>query len=148
MRGAGCLNVKEGLIVAQQENEAVIRKYLRAWETGSESLFDEVLTADFVDYMYGKPRTREELIQQATQGDVAGQKREIAIVDALSQGDTIVVRTLSRATHAGTGKRLTTTGMIWVRIRDGRICEGWGEHDRLGQLQQLGLIPETPKLRE
>ena len=49
-------------------------------------------------------------------------------------------------THAATGTRLVTPGMIWARIRDGMIVEGWGEYDRLGQLQQLGVIPEDAEL--
>ena len=55
----------------QQDNEAVIRTYLRAWETGSTALFDEVLAPDFVDSMFGKSRTRGMLLQQATSGDVS-----------------------------------------------------------------------------
>lgn len=131
----------------QQDNEAVIRTYLRAWETGSPALFDEVLAPDFVDFMFGRSRTRAMLVQQATSGDVAAERREITIDDVVSSADTIVVRTTTRVTHAGTGARLVTPGMIWARIRDGMIVEGWGEYDRLGQLQQLGVIPDDPELR-
>ena len=49
--------------------------------------------------------------------------------------------------HAETGKQTTLTGMIIVRIKDGKIVEGWGEHDRLGQLQQLGAISRGEELR-
>ena len=126
----------------QQDNEAVIRKYVRAWETGSPALFDEVLAPDFVDSMFGKSRSRALLIQQATSGDVAAERREIVIEDVLSHGDTIVVRTTTHVTHVPTGTRLATPGMIWARIEGGMIVEGWGEYDRMGQLQQLGVIPE------
>lgn len=37
--------------------------------------------------------------------------------------------------------------MIMLRIVDGKIVEGWGEHDRLGQLQQMGVLPAGPALR-
>jgi ketosteroid isomerase-like protein len=133
--------------MSQLDNEAIIRTYLRAWETGSTALFDEVLAPDFMDSMFGQPRTRDMLLEHATSGDVAAERREITIEDAVSLGDTIVVRTTTRVTHAGTGTRLVTTGMIWARIRNGMIVEGWGEYDRMGQLQQLGVIPEGAELR-
>jgi len=40
--------------MSQRDNDAVIRTYLRAWETGSTALFDEVPAPDFVDDMFGK----------------------------------------------------------------------------------------------
>ena len=132
--------------MSRQDNEAVIQTYLKAWETGSTALFNEVLAPDFVDYMFGKSRTRDMLLRQATSGDVAAERREITIEGSLSLADTIVVRTTTRVTHAATGTRLVTPGMIWARIRDGMIVEGWGEYDRLGQLQQLGVIPEDAEL--
>ena len=128
--------------MSHQDNEAVIRTYLRAWELGSTALFDEVLAPDFVDFMFGTSRTRDMLMQQATSGDVATERRQITIEAAISLDDTIVVRTTTRVTHPATGTRLVTPGMIWARIRDGMIVEGWGEYDRLGQLQQLGVIPD------
>lgn len=134
--------------MSRHDNEAVIRTYLKAWETGSTALFNEVLAPDFVDFMFGKSRTRDMLVRQATSGDVAAERREITIEGSLSLDDTIVVRTTTRATHAASGTRLVTPGMIWARIRDGMIVEGWGEYDRLGQLQQLGVIPEDAGLRE
>lgn len=94
-----------------------------------------------------RARAVEELLLQATSGDVAAERREITIEGSLSLGDTIVVRTTTRVTHAATGTRLVTPGMIWARIEGGMIVEGWGEYDRLGQLQQLGVVPEDAELR-
>lgn len=51
--------------MSRKQNEAIIRQYLRGWETGNSSLFDQVLAPDFVDYMYGHPRTREALLEEA-----------------------------------------------------------------------------------
>jgi hypothetical protein len=36
-------------------------------------------------------------------------------------------------------------GMVMWRVSDGRIVERWGCLDRLGLMQQLGLIPGGPK---
>jgi ketosteroid isomerase-like protein len=71
----------------------------------------------------------------------AWEQGDAAIFEEVVQGDTVVVRTTGRHRHAASGRRVTVTGMIWVRVVDGTITTGWGEHDRLGQLQQLGVVP-------
>ena len=39
-----------------------------------------------------------------------------------------------------TGKRYRITATDTYRIRDGKICERWGNEDSLGMMQQLGII--------
>lgn len=131
--------------MSRGQYEAIIRQYLRGWETGDRSLFEQVLAPDFVDYMYGHPRTREALLEQAEATTFTD--RQITIEDVMCDGDSVAVRVTSRLTHAETGKQTTVTGMIMVRIKDGKMVEGWGEHDRLGQLQQLGAIPRGEEYR-
>jgi ketosteroid isomerase-like protein len=118
---------------------AIVRRYLDGWESGDPAIFEEVLAPDFFDVMYGRRRERAELLQQAAGTEF--EDRVITIEEAVISGDVVVVRTTGRHTHVATGRRVTVSGMIWVRIRDGRITTGWGEHDRLGQLQQLGVVP-------
>lgn len=118
---------------------AVVRRYLEGWATGDAAIFEEVLAPDFYDVMYGQRRDRATLIAQAQGHDF--DERSISIDEAVVQGDTVVVRTTGRHRHAASGRRVTVTGMIWVRVVDGKIVTGWGEHDRLGQLQQLGVVP-------
>lgn len=131
--------------MSREQSEAIIRQYLKAWESGDPSRFEEVLAPDFVDYMYGHLRTREALLAQAAEGTHSG--RQITIENVICDGDMVAVRVTSSLTHAETGKRATVTGMIMVRIKDGKMVEGWGEHDRLGHLQQLGVIPGGEEYR-
>jgi ketosteroid isomerase-like protein len=118
---------------------AVVRRYLDGWATGDPAIFEEVLAPDFYDVMYGQRRDRATLIAQA-QGDDFDE-RSVSIDEALVLGDTVVVRTTNRHRHVATGRMVTMTGMVWARVVDGKITTGWGEHDRLGQLQQLGVVP-------
>jgi len=118
---------------------AVVRRYLEGWATGDAAIFEEVLAPDFYDVMYGQRRDRATLIAQAQGNDFAD--RSISIDEAVVQGDTVVVRTTHHHRHVATGRSVTLTGMIWARVVDGKITTGWGEHDRLGQLQQLGVVP-------
>ena len=118
---------------------AVVRRYLEGWATGDGAIFEAVLAPDFYDVMYGQRRDRATLIAQAQGNDF--DDRSISIEEAVVQGDTVVVRTTNRFRHVASGRRITMTGMIWARVVDGKITTGWGEHDRLGQLQQLGVVP-------
>jgi ketosteroid isomerase-like protein len=140
----GCAAVQPETRASRAESEAIVHEYLKAWDTGDPALFERVLTPDFADYMYGQRRSREALILQAS--DKTYTSRRNMIEDTIVEGDKIVVRISSEFTHAATGKQLKRTGIIIVRVEEGRITEGWGEHDRLGTLQQLGLLPEGKEL--
>jgi predicted ester cyclase len=66
----------------------------------------------------------------------------------IAEGDKVVSRMTSTATHTGEfqgipaiGKKVTVTG-IWIdRVVDGQIVERWGVVDTLGLMQQLGVVP-------
>jgi len=72
------------------------------------------------------------------------------IDDLVAEGDKVVVRFTAEGTHEGTllgvpptGKRLRVSGISIYRLAEAKIVEHWEEGDRLGLLQQLGVIP-TP----
>lgn len=126
------------------EAERILRQYLDGWETGDPAIFEPVLAPDFVDYMYGQPRSREELLRQAAAPQVL--RNRVTIDDLLMDGDLVTVRVTNHFVHPGSGATATMTGMIVARIRDGRMVEGWGVHDRLGLYQQMGVVPEHEDL--
>jgi steroid delta-isomerase-like uncharacterized protein len=73
---------------------------------------------------------------------------QVTIEDTVAEEDKVVTRFTSTSTHtreylgaAPTGKRLTTSGIEIQRLAGGKIVETWEEFDRLGTLQQLGLLP-------
>ena len=80
------------------------------------------------------------------------------VLDQIAEGDCVVERIRYFATHCGTfmgipatGRKVTFTGMDWVRFEDGKIVERWGvasEDDLRQQLLGLGLPrqAETQKL--
>ena len=72
------------------------------------------------------------------------------IEDLLAEGDQVVVRWAWTGTHTGTfrgiaptGRRVSTTGIVLYQLRDGRVVRNWLENDRLGILQQLGVVPQS-----
>jgi steroid delta-isomerase-like uncharacterized protein len=72
------------------------------------------------------------------------------VEDVIADGDRVAVRWSWRATHSGTfnglpptGKSVTNNGMAFYRFARGKIAQSWVETDRLGALQQLGVVPDT-----
>jgi steroid delta-isomerase-like uncharacterized protein len=70
------------------------------------------------------------------------------VLDAIAEGDKVVLRASTEGTHKGqflgippTGRRAKWSFIDIHRIAGGKIVEHWGESDQLNLLQQLGLVP-------
>jgi len=66
----------------------------------------------------------------------------------LAAGDKVVVRWRAHGTHLAplgelpaTGRKIAVFGIDIFRLTDGMVAESWEEVDRLGMMQQLGVIP-------
>jgi predicted ester cyclase len=69
----------------------------------------------------------------------------------IGEGETVVIDATMHGRHTGTffgipptGRQVAMRSIHIVRYRDGREIETWALSDRLGMLQQLGVIPEGP----
>lgn len=72
----------------------------------------------------------------------------------IGEGDTVVIDATMHGRHTGnflgippTGRKVALRSVHIVRYRDGREVETWALSDRLGLMQQLGVIPEGPPAR-
>jgi predicted ester cyclase len=72
------------------------------------------------------------------------------IEDLIAEGDKVVARWRSRATHQGdymgiapTGNRVGFTGISFYRIEGGKIAESWNSEDQLGLMRQIGAVAES-----
>jgi len=70
------------------------------------------------------------------------------VEEVIGEGDRIAVRFTIRGTHQGpfmgvepTGRTMTSTALVTMRLRDGKVEELHGQFDALGMLQQLGAVP-------
>jgi predicted ester cyclase len=77
------------------------------------------------------------------------------IEDLIAEGDKVVARWRSRATHQGeymgippTGKEVAFTGISVYRIEGGKIAESWNSEDQLGLMRQIGAVPELGQSEE
>jgi predicted ester cyclase len=77
------------------------------------------------------------------------------IEDLIAEGDKVVARWRSRATHQGdymgiapSGKEMEFTGISFYRVEAGKIAESWNEEDKLGLMRQIGAITEPGQSEE
>jgi steroid delta-isomerase-like uncharacterized protein len=140
--------------MSTEENKAIMRRYFEEsndinGDPGKVlALIDKHLAPDFV--------------QHDPSGDMPldiFKPYNIALVNAfpdlnftinemIAERDTVVTHYTMTGTHKGefsgippTGKSFSITGVDISRISNGKCVEGWGYADRLGLMQQLGVIP-------
>jgi predicted ester cyclase len=70
--------------------------------------------------------------------------------DLIGEGDRVAVRWTFRAVHGGrfagiqpSHAEVTQEGNVIYQLRDGRIVRAWLQADRLGVLQQIGVVPRA-----
>lgn len=122
--------------------------YEEMWNGRREELIDALMSKDAVAHGLG-PRS----IQGA-----AGFKPfyrsfvaaipdiKLQILRMVSEGDLVATHILATGTHTGdtlgpaTGKAVAFEGMIFARVKNGQIVEGWNCIDFLTFNQQLGRV--------
>lgn len=106
----------------------------------------------------GNPEAAEELFAsdqaEAAKQEAADFRRGFpdvvsTIEDLIAEGDKVVARWRSHATHQGeymgipaTGNEVEFTGISLYRIEGGKIAESWNVEDKLGLMRQIGAFSE------
>lgn len=131
----------------QTSNKEIARKlYEDCLNTGKLELLKDLIDDNYVDFKGDKgPAAFAETAKGLRTGfpDI-----HWTIDDLIAEGDKVVVRSTWHGTHDGTfrnfaptGKKITDHGISIYQIRGNKITQSWLETDRLGFLQQLGVIP-------
>jgi len=70
--------------------------------------------------------------------------------DIIAEGDRVAIRHTFRGTHQApfqgipaTGRSVVVTGITTLRVKNGKVVEGWLHADMFGLLQQLGVVPQS-----
>jgi steroid delta-isomerase-like uncharacterized protein len=114
------------------------------------TVLDELVSEAFVDHdaPAGVQPGREGLKQTVALYLTAFPDLAFTIEDQLAEGDRVATRFTARATHRGpfmgiapTGRPVEVEGIAVDRFADGKLVESWLQYDRLGLLQQLGVVP-------
>ena len=138
--------------MSAEENKALVRRvFEEGWNAGKLDLFDEV---NAPDYVLHDPSVPEDVVGiDGIKGFASTFLRafpdlHFAIEDQIAEGEKVVTRWTSSATHRGelmgiapTGNRTEVSGVTVSRISGGKLAEDWNNWDTLGLMRQIGAIP-------
>ena len=139
--------------MSAQDNKAHASRFFEEfWDQKNLAVADELLAPTYVDHVPGSPpdvtpgpaRYKETASAYFT----AFPDVRVTVEFQIAEGDMVVTRWKSHATHTGslfgmpaTNKSSTVTGITIYRIAGGKIVETWTNFDALGMMQQLGVVP-------
>jgi steroid delta-isomerase-like uncharacterized protein len=139
-----------------EDNVMLVRRWFKeVWNEGKTQTIYDLLASDAVgigELEDGQPiRGPQEFVPFMERLRGAFPDIHMTIEDAFGAEDRVVVRWSGKMTHGGdhlgmaaTGKAVRMTGITILRIRDGKIVEGWDNWDQLGMLKQIGVYaPQT-----
>jgi predicted ester cyclase len=132
---------------------------LEAINQGDAAVTDEVFARDCVRRLiYHASVTRlgrgaEAVKRRISDWQAAFPNWRFTVEDMLAEGDLVMTRCTVRGTHQGelfslppTGREVAYTEILLSRVAEGRIVEQSVLVDRLGLLQELGVLPGTGEI--
>jgi len=119
------------------------------WNEGRMELIDELFADDFVWHSNdAPPMDREAWRMFVGAYQNAFPDVRFTVKTAIAEGDLVLHDWRVTGTQTGdlpgipaTGRALDIGGASLYRVHDGRLVEGWSVYDRLGMMQQLGVVP-------
>lgn len=129
-----------------RECETICRRWFEeVWNERRIGTIDELMKPDSVGHMEGGDvKGPEEFKKVHGEFLSAFPDLKVQIDDVVSDGETVVARWSVRGTHRGEGFGLAVSGlpvsfrgMTWLRVRDGKILEGWDNWNAGALMQTL-----------
>jgi steroid delta-isomerase-like uncharacterized protein len=137
--------------MATEENKEIVRRMIEeVFNKGDLEVVDDLVAPNYVYHFPGREDIKgsEELKQFAMMIRTAFPDFHITIDDMVAEGDEVACRYTYLGTHKGefvgiapTGKQFQATGILISHIKGGKEVEVWESIDRIGMLQQIGVIP-------
>jgi predicted ester cyclase len=132
-----------------EENKAIVRRFIDAYNQQNFDLVDDVVAPDYVDHT-NQIRGRKGLKQMMMMGSKAFPDWHEAIEDIIAEGDKVWIFLMYTATHTGewmglapTGNKITTMNVDIYRIVNGKLAERWNVTDNVRLFKPLGVIEYT-----
>lgn len=134
----------------EESNKLLVRRFIdEVYNKGNLAVVDELLDTGFhlPDELPPGPPGREPFKQHVVAWRSAFPDFYEVIEDMVAEGDKVVYRWSGQGTHrsefmgaAPSGRKVILSGIVILRLADGRIEEAWQAYDRLRLFQQLGLV--------
>lgn len=133
-----------------EENKAIVRRFIEAYNKRNLDLFDDLLAPDYFDHT--SKVGVEGLKQLMNMAFKAFPDFHETIEDIIAEGDKVWARITFTGTHTGefmgiapTGKKITTEMVDIFRIFNGKLVEYRDVNNNLDYLKKLGIIEYTEK---
>jgi len=131
-----------------EENKAIVRRFIEAYNNRNLDVFDDLLAPDYFDHTSKVgPEGLKQLMNMAFK---AFPDFHETIEDIIAEGNKVWVRITFTGTHTGewmgiapTGKKITTEMVDIFRIVNGKLVEYRDVNNNLDFLKQLGIIEYT-----
>jgi steroid delta-isomerase-like uncharacterized protein len=127
---------------------AVVRRWFDVlWNERNAAVIDELLTADSVCHSDEGPLRGPDgfRAKQYEPLVTAFPDLKVSLEGVLRDGDEVVVRWSAEGVHTGdalgikaTNRPVTFRGMTWIRVKDGKMSEGWQSSNIVEVFRQLG----------
>jgi steroid delta-isomerase-like uncharacterized protein len=136
------------------DNRAVIQRFIDKVNRKEDmAAIDEVVSEGFIQHSFmPMPPGREGLRAFYREFRKGFPEIQFTVEMIVAEGDQVAVHLTGRYVHRGefmgippTGKSVTVSKMDFFRLQSGMVTEHWDVVDRLGLLQQLGVVPRLPR---
>src|SRR5919199_6370657 len=124
---------EERRVSVQEENKALVRRFVEAQANADLDTLDELLAPDFVDHSLQPDQDpgREGFIQSVAEEHSTFSNVRYNIEDLAAEGDKVITRLTMKRTHdrgeflglAPTGMEIETSAIVIHRISGGKIAE-------------------------
>lgn len=129
------------------ENKATVIRFNKEFlEQGNTEVLKEIVAADFINHTApgNSSNTVEGLKQFIAMLHGGFSDFRVIIQEQVEEGDMVASRKTIHAKHTGeimgrpaTGKDVVINVMDFVRLRDGKYIEHWGQNNLMQVIQQL-----------
>ncbi len=134
------------------ENKVIAYVYINEMQNKQNlEIADELCTEACLFHLGQNTFSRGEYKELIRKYSSAFAEHNTTIHDQIAEDDRVATRWTARFTHSGTfmgipptNKEVSVNGISIYRFAEGKIVEVWINWDRLGLLQQLGVIPSLP----
>jgi predicted ester cyclase len=131
-----------------EDNKAIVRRFYKAFEENDLEALNDILAPDLIAYNLN-PQNRDEHIQGIRGWNAIFGDNHFEIICQIAEGDLVASHVVLHSTHSEaafegvnpTGKQINTGAITLERVQNGRIVERRVYSDRLGMMQQLGVLP-------
>ena len=143
--------------MSEANKELMRRWFAEVWNEGRAEAIDEMFAADGVARGLGEAgaEVRGPAAFRSYFAKLRGAfpEFEVTVEDVIAEGDKVAARWSAKMMHRGddlgvaaSGRQVAVTGMSFIRIKDGRIVEGWNNWDVHALMEQIGAAG-TPQVK-